>query len=834
MKTYRMKITEIDCANCAAKLEDKLNKIEGIEEAIINFMAEKLIFKCEEEQHDLILHKIVETIEKYEPDTVLAEMDGTICYQNNQNKKHEHHHHDEHCKCGREHHHHDEHCQCEHEHYHHDEHCQCGHEHHNHDEHHEIKESAEASGKQQYVLENLDCANCAAKIENELKKLPELSNVSLTFMNKTLRYDTNDDLSETKEKIEKIIAKYEPDVKMVEKVTVKEKTPEKKSVDKELVQILVGGLFFGIAMLFKEVQYVGFILFMISYFILGFEVLMRAIKNIIKGQVFDENFLMALATVGAIAIKEYPEGVMVMLLYQIGEYFQAKAVEKSRKSISSLMDIRPEFVRILRNGEPVEVDPSQAKVDEIMVILAGERIALDGVVLKGKSSLDTSCLTGEATPREIEENDPVISGSINLDGRLEVKITHTYQDSTVAKILEMVENASSRKAPAEQFITKFARVYTPIVVILACFIAFVCPLVIANADFYDYFYRALSFLVVSCPCALVISVPLSYFAGIGGLSKKGILVKGSSYLDTLTQAEVFVFDKTGTLTQGRFKVASILSKDANMCLKVAASLEQHSNHPISKAILEAYKENDYLEFDEVKEVAGRGIEAYHQGNYYFAGNLKMMQENQIEVDDCDASGTHIYVALNQQFLGTVVVKDQIKKDAKKMVKDLHDLNKKCIMLTGDNQKTACEVGNELEMDEVYYELLPSDKVDKVEKIIEQVAGKVAFVGDGINDAPVLSVADIGFAMGALGSDAAIEAADIVLMNDALSDLITAMQGAKKTNAIVYQNIIFSLAVKIGVLIITALGYGAMGLAVFADVGVAFIAILNAIRTLKLK
>lgn len=820
MKTYRMKITEIDCANCAAKLEDKLNKIEGIEEAIINFMAEKLIFKCEEEQHDLILHKIVETIEKYEPDAVLAEMDGTICYQNNQKKKHEHHH--------------DEYCQCGHEHHHHDEHCQCGHEHHHHDEHHEIKESTEASGKQQYVLENLDCANCAAKIENELKKLPELSNVSLTFMNKILRYDTNDDLSETKEKIEKIIAKYEPDVKMVEKVTVKEKTPEKKSVDKELVQILVGGLFFGIAMLFKEVQYVGFILFMISYFILGFEVLMRAIKNIIKVQVFDENFLMALATVGAIAIKEYPEGVMVMLLYQIGEYFQAKAVEKSRKSISSLMDIRPEFVRILRNGEPVEVDPSQAKVGEIMVILAGERIALDGVVLKGKSSLDTSCLTGEATPREIEENDPVISGSINLDGRLEVKITHTYQDSTVAKILEMVENASSRKAPAEQFITKFARVYTPIVVVLACFIAFVCPLVIANADFYDYFYRALSFLVVSCPCALVISVPLSYFAGIGGLSKKGILVKGSSYLDTLTQAEVFVFDKTGTLTQGRFKVASILSKDANMCLKVAASLEQHSNHPISKAILEAYKENDYLEFDEVKEVAGRGIEAYHQGEHYFAGNLKMMQENQIEVDDCDASGTHIYVALNQQFLGTVVVKDQIKKDAKKMVKALHDLNKKCIMLTGDNQKTACEVGNELEMDEVYYELLPSDKVDKVEKIIEQVAGKVAFVGDGINDAPVLSVADIGFAMGALGSDAAIEAADIVLMNDALSDLITAMQGAKKTNAIVYQNIIFSLAVKIGVLIITALGYGAMGLAVFADVGVAFIAILNAIRALKLK
>lgn len=829
MKTYRMKITEIDCANCAAKLEDKLNKIEGVEEVIINFMAEKLIFKCEEEQHELILQQIIQMIEKYEPDAVLAETDGTVCYQNNQKKKHEHHH-DEHCECGHEHHHHhDEHCECGHEHHHHhDEHCECGHE------HHEMKENIEASGKQQYILENLDCANCAAKIENELKKLPELSNVSLNFMNKTLRYDTNGDLNEIKAKIEKIIAKYEPDVKMVEKVNGKEKETVKKTVDKELVKIFVGGLFFGLAVLCKEIQYVGFGLFMISYLILGLEVLLRAIKNILKGQVFDENFLMALATVGAIAIKEYPEGVMVMLLYQIGEYFQAKAVEKSRKSISSLMDIRPEFVRVLRNGEWVEIDPNQAKTDELMVVLAGERIALDGIVFKGKSSLDTSALTGESKPREIEEGDPVISGSINLDGRLEVKITHTYQDSTVAKILEMVENASSRKAPAEQFITKFARVYTPIVVILACCIAFICPFILPNADFYDYFYRALSFLVVSCPCALVISVPLSYYAGIGGLSKKGILVKGSSYLDALTQAEIFVFDKTGTLTQGHFKTDAILSDDPENCLKIAASLEQHSNHPISKAILEAYQGQALIEFDEVKEVAGRGIEAYKQGVHYFAGNLKLMQENGIEVNACEESGTHIYVAKEDQFLGVVVVKDQIKNDAKKMIQTLHKLNKKCIMLTGDNQKTAYEVAKELQVDEVYYELLPADKVEKVENIMAQGQGKVAFVGDGINDAPVLSIVDIGFAMGALGSDAAIEAADIVLMNDALSDLITTIQGAKKTKAIVYQNIIFSLAVKIGVLIITALGYGAMGLAVFADVGVAFIAILNAIRALKLK
>lgn len=827
MKTYRMKITEIDCANCAAKLEDKLNKIEGIEEAIINFMAEKLIFKCEEEQYEQILQQIIHTIEKVEPDAILAKMDGTVCYQNHQSKKHEHHHHDEHCECGHEHHHHDEHCECGHEHHHHDEHCKCGHE------HHEIKESVESSGKQQYILENLDCANCAAKIENELKKLPELSNVSLTFMNKTLRYDTNKDYAETKAKIEKIIAKYEPDVKMVEKVNVK-KEVTKKTVDKELIQILVGGLLFVLAMFFKEKAYLGFALFMLSYLILGLEVLIRAVKNILKGQVFDENFLMALATVGAIAIKEYPEGVMVMLLYQIGEYFQAKAVEKSRKSISSLMDIRPDFVRVLRHGEWVEIDPSEAKVDELMVVLAGERIALDGLVTKGKSSLDTSCLTGESKPREIEEGDVVISGSINLDGRLEVKITHAYQDSTVAKILEMVENASSRKAPAEQFITKFARVYTPIVVILACCIAFICPLILPNADFYDYFYRALSFLVVSCPCALVISVPLSYFAGIGGLSKKGILVKGSSYLDALTQAEVFVFDKTGTLTQGRFKVASIVSEDSDHCLKVAASLEQHSNHPISKAILEAYEYQEKIEFDEVKEVAGRGIEAYKQGKHYFAGNLKMMQENKIEVNICTESGTHIYVAEENQLLGVIVVKDQIKQDAKKMIQTLHQFNKKCIMLTGDNQKTACEVAKELNVDEVYYELLPADKVEKVEKIMTQGQGKVAFVGDGINDAPVLSVADIGFAMGALGSDAAIEAADIVLMNDGLSDLVTALSGAKKTRVIVYQNIIFSLAVKIGVLILTAFGYGAMWMAVFADVGVAFIAILNAIRALKIK
>lgn len=596
---------------------------------------------------------------------------------------------------------------------------------------------------------------------------------------------------------------------------------------------------FGAEILWK---YVRGVLFLAPYIVVGYDVLRKAFLNIIHGQLFDENFLMALATIGALAIGEYPEAVFVMLFYQVGELFQSIAVGKSRRSITELMDICPEFARVERGGEYVEVSPEEAKVGEKILIKPGERVPLDGKIIKGLGSMDTSALTGESMPRDISEGDDVISGCISLTGLFEVEVKKEYGESTVAKILEMVETSSMRKAKTENFITRFARVYTPAVVVTALIVAFLPQLVLfflgqSEAAFSTmWLSKALSFLVVSCPCALVISVPLSFFGGIGGASAKGILIKGSSYLEALSDAEICVFDKTGTLTKGEFEVTEpVCDGDKKELLRIAAQAEAHSNHPIAQSIRRACGEEiDPSAVTDVTEVPGRGIKADVDGKITLAGNIALMKENNIKCDKLDKNGSIVYVAQNGQYLGAVVIADTLKDNAREMMAELTRLGvKQTIMLTGDTEKAAKYAADELGLDKVYHSLLPGDKVKKLEEILsEKKRGSVVYTGDGVNDAPVLKLADVGIAMGAMGSDAAIEAADIVLMDDDAAKLPLAIRIAKKTMRIVKENIVFSLVVKIGVLLLTLFGMANMWQAVFADVGVMVIAVINAMRALK--
>ena len=566
----------------------------------------------------------------------------------------------------------------------------------------------------------------------------------------------------------------------------------------------------------------------------------KAVRNIFRGKVFDENFLMSIATLGAFAIGEFPEAVAVMLFYQVGELFQDYAVDKSRKSIASLMDIRPDYANIIRDGKEEKVDPSEVRIGDTIIIKPGEKVPLDGVAIDGKTTLDTKALTGESVPRGVEVGDQVLSGCINLNGVIKVKVTKEYGESTVSKILDLVENASSKKAKSENFITKFAAYYTPIVVIIAIILAIVPPLIIEGANFQDWLYRALSFLVVSCPCALVISIPLSFFGGIGGASKMGVLVKGSNYLEALSNAEIMVFDKTGTLTEGVFEVQNVesigISKEE--LLKIAAYAEYYSNHLISKSIKKAYnKEIDEKEIIDSKEISGKGIEAKIGNQDVLAGNEKLMNEKGIEYTKCTHVGSVVYVAIDGKYVGHIVIADKIKEDAKRTIEELRKNNiKETVMLTGDRKNIGEAVAKELGIDKVYAELLPDGKVEKVEELLKTKLpkGKLAFVGDGINDAPVLAMADIGIAMGGLGADSAIEAADIVIMTDQPSKIISAIKLSKKTMRIVRENIIFAIAVKVLVLILTAVGLSSMWQAVFADVGVSVIAILNALRALRVK
>ena len=610
---------------------------------------------------------------------------------------------------------------------------------------------------------------------------------------------------------------------------------------KRLWRIIIGAAVLATAVLLSlNNEWLQIALFIISYIIVSGDVVKRAVKNIFKGQVFDENFLMSIATIGAFFIGEYPEGVAVMLFYQVGELFQSYAVGKSRKSIASLMDIRPDYANVKKGDELVKVDPDEVQIGDIIVIKAGEKIPLDGKVIEGSSMIDTSALTGESVPREVEVGSDILSGCININGVITAEVTKEFGESTVSKILDLVENASSKKSNSEQFITKFARYYTPVVVIIAVFLAIIPPLVIDGATFSDWIYRALAFLVVSCPCALVISIPLSFFGGIGGASKKGVLVKGSNYLEALAETEIVVFDKTGTLTKGVFNVQEIhpegVSKEE--LLELTAHAESYSNHPISLSLKRAYsKEIDNGRISDVEEISGHGVIATVDGKKVMAGNIKLMKMMDIPYFKGELIGTIVHVAVNNKYIGYIVIADEVKEDSAQAIKELKAANiKQTVMLTGDNKSIGSKVAKELGLDKVYAELLPADKVEKLEELFSQKSkkGKLAFVGDGINDAPVLARADIGIAMGGLGSDAAIEAADVVIMTDEPSKIATTMKISKKTLKIAHQNIVFAIGIKIIVLILSAFGITTMWTAIFADVGVTIIAVLNAFRALNVK
>lgn len=610
---------------------------------------------------------------------------------------------------------------------------------------------------------------------------------------------------------------------------------------KRAIKIIVAFILFVAAMIINVSNvWINNILYIISYLIVGYDIVLKAIRNVFRGKVFDENFLMTVATIGAFGVGEFPEAVAVMLFYQVGELFQSFAVDRSRKSISNLMDIRPDFANLVKEDSIEKVDPDEVSIGDIILIRPGEKIPLDGVVVEGNSMIDTKALTGESVPREVNVGDDILSGCINVNGLLKVEVTKEFEESTVSKILELVENASSKKSKSENFITKFAKYYTPIVVIIAVVLAVIPPIIIPGASFSDWLYRALSFLVVSCPCALVISIPLSFFGGIGGASKIGILIKGSNYLEGLAKSEIIVFDKTGTLTEGVFEVQKIeaVGITEEKLIRYAALAESFSNHPIAQSVKKAYgKKIDSKLVTSTNELTGLGIESIIEDRDVIIGNEKLMISKNIDYNKCKDIGTVLYVAIDQKYCGYILISDRIKEDSKAAIKQLKNSNvSQTVMLTGDKKDVGEFVANEIGLDKVYTDLLPDGKVEKVEELMKQKSekGKLVFVGDGINDAPVLALSDIGIAMGGLGSDAAIEAADVVIMTDEPSKISKAISLSKKTLRIVKENIFFAIFVKIVVLVLCALGVSTMWEAVFADVGVSIIAILNALRVLRVK
>ena len=725
------------------------------------------------------------------------------------------------------------------------------------------------------VLSGLNCANCASKIEAKVNKINGIKNASLNFSTTVLTVEIHEEREKNSivNEIKLIVKKLEPHVKVIEKLDnkvidsneakctssccsnskyenheeehhghtheIKENNNGFLGYVKDNLLLIIGAIVYVIALAYKSNEnLLSFMLFGISYLIIGGEVILSAIKNILRGEIFDENFLMSIATIGAFFIGEYPEAVAVMLFYQIGEVFQGYAVNKSRKSISSLMDIRADYANVLRDGKEVKVSPEEVFIGESIIVKPGERVPLDGIILEGTSFIDTSALTGESVPREVTIGNEILSGSINNNGVLKVKVYKEFRESTVARILELVENASNKKAPTEKFITKFAKVYTPIVVAIAVLVAIIPPIIIKDATFSEWIYKALSILVVSCPCALVVSIPLGFFSGIGAASKKGILVKGGNYLEALKDSEVVVFDKTGTLTKGVFEVTEINAKNITKdeLLEITAMGEIHSNHPIAVSIAKAYgKDINKDEIKDYKEISGHGIEVTIREDDVLLGNSKLMEMNNINYDNIDSIGTIVHVAINGEYKGNIVISDEIKENVKEALSELKDVGiKNTIMLTGDNKNVADKVAKDIGIDEVYSELLPGDKVSKIEDILSKKnsKGKVLFVGDGINDAPVLARADIGVAMGGIGSDAAIEAADVVLMKDKIEEISEAIRVSRRTNKILWQNIIFSLGVKVIVMFLVVLGLTNMWAAVFADVGVTLIAVLNSMRIIR--
>ncbi|MDY3360095.1 MAG: heavy metal translocating P-type ATPase [Clostridium celatum] len=824
----KLELEGLNCANCANKIEDKVSKLNGIKEANLNFSTSVLTAEIHEESlKDEIINQIKEIVNKLEPHVNVKErkQNKTI----NSSK--------EICKN-----------------------IKCSDLEDNNDNK-ELKFKLELKG--------LDCANCANKIENKASKLEGVKEAILNFTTTTLNVEIKEGYNkkDTINEIKKIVLNLEPNVVVEEiytnkntkannsicndnKCKVNNDTSEIKAMSgstdnkllfyiKDNLRLIIGIVAYVIALIFKgDGNLLSIILFATSYLIIGGDVVLTAIKNIARGEIFDENFLMSIATIGAFFIGEYPEAVAVMLFYQVGEMFQGYAVNKSRKSISSLMNIRADYANVLRDNKEIKVSPEDVYIDEIIIVKPGERIPLDGVVIEGTSFIDTAALTGESVPREIKEGNEILSGAINTNGVLKVKVNKEYGESTVARILELVENASNKKAPTEKFITKFAKVYTPIVVIVAIVVAIIPPLILKDATFSEWIYKALSILVVSCPCALVVSIPLGFFSGIGAASKKGILVKGGNYLEALKESEVVVFDKTGTLTKGVFKVTEINTENISESelLEITAIGESHSNHPIAKSIIQAYgKDINKEEIKNYKEISGYGIEASIRDNNVLIGNSKLMKSYNINYEEKKSIGTIVHVAINGLYKGNIVISDEIKENVKEALKSLKSAGiKKTVMLTGDNKLVAEEVAKNIGIDEVYSELLPGDKVGKVEELLNRsdTKGKVVFVGDGINDAPVLARADIGVAMGGVGSDAAIEAADVVLMQDNIYSLVDSIQVSKRTSKILWQNIIFSLGVKIAVMILVILGLTNMWAAVFADVGVTLIAVLNSMRIIR--
>ena len=701
-----------------------------------------------------------------------------------------------------------------------------------------------------FLLKGLDCPNCSAKIEKEVGDLENVNSSSVNLMKQTLTIQTETFDNSIVEQIETIVHSHEPDVEVSEQKAdtsvapdKKEKTPVYSDDDKKLtIRLISGAVIYAVGMgltLFGHVSLpVELGVLIVAYIILGWDVVWQAVKNITRGQIFDEHFLMSLSTIGAFAIGEYPEAVAVMLFYQVGEFFQSLAVKRSRKSISDLMDIRPDSATVRRNGELVVVAPETVSIGELIVVKPGEKIPLDGIVTEGESMLDTRALTGESVPRSIRKGEEALSGCVNQSGVLTIKVTKSFGESTVTKIIDLVENASSRKAPTENFITTFSRYYTPIVVGMAAILAIIPP-VILGGGWSEWLRRGFVFLIVSCPCALVISIPLTFFGGIGAASKRGVLVKGSNYLEALNKVSVVVFDKTGTLTKGVFKVVDITVEfgfTKEQVLEYAAQAESYSNHPIAKSIQEAFgKTIDQSVLSGYEEISGYGIRVLIGGKRVLAGNSKLMDSEKVSYAACQSAGTKVYIAVDGRYAGCIVIADEVKDDSQNAIASLKKIGvEKTVMLTGDDEKIGKAVAEQLGLDEYYAQLLPDQKVEKLEYLDQHKTkgSKLAFVGDGINDAPVLARADVGIAMGGLGSDAAIEAADVVLMTDEPSKLVDAIDVAKATKRIVMQNIIIALGIKSVFLILGALGIAGMWEAVFGDVGVTIIAVLNAMRILK--
>ena len=781
-KVYLLK--GLDCPNCSAKIEKEVGELDGVTSSTVNLMNQTLTVQAGTSVAASLLDTVTTIVHSHEPDV-------------------------------------------------------------------EVSEKTEPAVTKVYLLKGLDCPNCSAKIEKEVGELDGVTSSTVNLMNQTLTVQAGTSVAASLlDTVTTIVHSHEPDVEVSEKqleATAPVKKDEKAAVyndedKKRTIRLAVGAVVYAIGMaltVFAKLPTLAELAFLIvAYVILGWDVVWQAVKNITRGQVFDEHFLMSVSTIGAFAIGEYPEAVAVMLFYQVGEFFQSLAVKRSRKSISDLMDICPDSATVKRNGVLQVVSPESVAVGEIIVVKPGEKIPLDGIVVDGESMLDTKALTGESVPRSIRKGDEALSGYINQSGLLTLKVTKSFGESTVSKITDLVENASARKAPTENFITTFARYYTPVVVGMAAVLAIIPPLVLGGG-WSEWLRRGFVFLIVSCPCALVISIPLTFFGGIGAASKRGVLVKGSNYLEALNKVSVVVFDKTGTLTKGVFEVANIIPAagyQKEQVLEYAAQAESYSNHPIAKSILATYgKPIDQKQFSDFEEISGHGISVMVQGKKVLAGNSKLMESEKIAYAACDAAGTKFYVAADGSYVGCILIADEVKPDSKCAIAELKKIGvEKTVMLTGDDERIGKSVADELGLDAYYAQLLPDQKVEKLEMLDKQKrqGSKLAFVGDGINDAPVLARADVGIAMGGLGSDAAIEAADVVLMTDEPSKLVEAIDVAKATKRIVMQNIVIALGIKSVFLVLGALGMAGMWEAVFGDVGVTIIAVLNAMRILK--